>query len=217
MASTGMTQSRENFIHSLISVSIDSIPADDSKCSICHEEWSTDDSPVRIPTCRHVFGRDCLLKWIGSTSSLQSNTCPLDRSILFTVTSNRSSLIVIRGGEVIVANNRITREGIRLYVQDLSSNIRRLRQQELNEMLQNDQSIKEEARRPLLPIVRVSRVGWERIEGVVRRMVSDHRERVEKMKCQQSQEILGESDLVVYVECLLDVFRDDLALEGLDV
>lgn len=72
--------------------------AEDS-CAICHDPYGDSHTPVRITgidNCNHVFGRECLEAWLNS-GQLNSNTCPMCRTLLFGETLGSGS---VRGQQV---------------------------------------------------------------------------------------------------------------------
>jgi hypothetical protein len=53
-----------------------------NECSICEETLDSDHPPVMVDGCRHVFGRECLARWINLDNA-GSNRCPVCRNQLF--------------------------------------------------------------------------------------------------------------------------------------
>ncbi|KAF2714949.1 hypothetical protein K504DRAFT_365426 [Pleomassaria siparia CBS 279.74] len=54
-------------------------PTDD--CGICSEGWSYDHIPVALK-CRHIFGHQCLLRWLRGGRN-NNNTCPFCRHAIY--------------------------------------------------------------------------------------------------------------------------------------
>jgi hypothetical protein len=52
------------------------------ECSICEETFGSDHPPVMLDGCRHVFGQECLARWVTSDNA-GSNRCPVCRNQLF--------------------------------------------------------------------------------------------------------------------------------------
>ncbi|KAL8660270.1 MAG: hypothetical protein Q9202_006730, partial [Teloschistes flavicans] len=56
---------------------IDEVDQPDCPICICpYGSLPSSELPVKIPECGHIFGRDCIAKWLGQ----HSNTCPLCRA-----------------------------------------------------------------------------------------------------------------------------------------
>ena len=56
-------------------LSVDGVADDDKICNICQEiylQGPSPEYPLRLPSCKHVFGRDCIVAWINENK----NTCP---------------------------------------------------------------------------------------------------------------------------------------------
>jgi len=71
------------FVNSLISLELDDLPDEDQNCPICQEryrEGEFEEMPLELPGCGHVVGKDCLLAWLSTFSSLKDgmlhNSCP---------------------------------------------------------------------------------------------------------------------------------------------
>ncbi|KAL4570364.1 hypothetical protein LXL04_026016 [Taraxacum kok-saghyz] len=45
-------------------------------CAICTDDYLRQDELVRLPNCRHLFHRKCILPWFS-----RNNTCPLCRRV----------------------------------------------------------------------------------------------------------------------------------------
>jgi hypothetical protein len=161
-------------------------------CPICQENFSRDDPPVRLPGCGHVFCRSCVLAWFSS-GRRNSNTCPLDRTVLFTLplsfpwTDNtmvheprqlrytQQCITLIQGGCIISINGNLTREGCRAVVLDLWFYTYYLYRCVDFENL-NDRSVAERLlRRPVedsVPMgVRLPRQAWRALMSVSREMM----------------------------------------------
>jgi len=54
----------------------------DHECALCYEDFTEEHPPVVLDNCRHVFGKECLEKWVQSDNA-QRNKCPTCRAILF--------------------------------------------------------------------------------------------------------------------------------------
>jgi hypothetical protein len=67
---------RQAFLETGLECSED-IQADD-RCTICFEGFTNINDAVKIRDCKHVFCRECLLRWLK-----QSNSCPMCRSQLY--------------------------------------------------------------------------------------------------------------------------------------
>lgn len=50
-------------------------------CSICCEIWSSDHQPISLP-CHHIFGHDCIVKWL-KTGRGNSSACPNCRHAIY--------------------------------------------------------------------------------------------------------------------------------------
>ncbi|KAJ4396786.1 hypothetical protein N0V93_001008 [Gnomoniopsis smithogilvyi] len=70
-------------IQSLQKVDVDSLPDTEKTCVICYNDFAvaspegTVEMPLRLPKCKHVFGNQCILKWLE-----ESNSCPYCRDKL---------------------------------------------------------------------------------------------------------------------------------------
>ncbi|KAF2649143.1 hypothetical protein K491DRAFT_721946 [Lophiostoma macrostomum CBS 122681] len=51
-------------------------------CGICRNAVKTTDG-VKINECKHIYCRDCLQAWVGTTDQLNSNSCPHCRGKMF--------------------------------------------------------------------------------------------------------------------------------------
>ena len=52
------------------------------ECPICKQ--GSDDTFVQLPTCKHIFHKDCITKWAGSTQNSRARaSCPLCRTMFF--------------------------------------------------------------------------------------------------------------------------------------
>ncbi|KAF2868868.1 hypothetical protein BDV95DRAFT_105258 [Massariosphaeria phaeospora] len=51
------------------------------RCTICMDEYSSDDLPLRLNACAHIIGQACLSVWLNGTE-VQANTCPYCRTRL---------------------------------------------------------------------------------------------------------------------------------------
>jgi hypothetical protein len=105
-------------------------------CPICQENHSREDPPVRLPGCGHVFCRSCILEWFRSGRP-NSNTCPLDRTVLFALPLSIPSpnnapihqprqrrnaqqfVTLVEGGSIISINGNLTLNGCRSLILDL--------------------------------------------------------------------------------------------------
>jgi hypothetical protein len=107
-------------------------------CPICQENFSRDDPPVKLPGCGHVFCISCVLAWFRS-GGRNSNTCPLDRTVLFALPPSPSPpwmdnalehqpwqrrraqqyVALIQGRCIVSINGHLTQEGCRAVVLDL--------------------------------------------------------------------------------------------------
>lgn len=105
-------------------------------CPICQDNYSREYPPVRLPGCGHIFCRSCILEWFRSGQS-NSNTCPLDRTVLFALppptpsTDNalehlprqrrnaQQFVTLLQDGSIISVNGNLTREGCRILLLDL--------------------------------------------------------------------------------------------------
>ena len=73
----------QTFLNSLPVLSLTDLVEGDN-CPICVEQFQNAEDaekPVRLP-CRHIMGKDCLLKWMNS-SARNNNLCPICRGVLF--------------------------------------------------------------------------------------------------------------------------------------
>ena len=61
----------------------------DSLCSICQNEWNTEQGAWKMPTCIHCFHKDCIIQWWKT-----HNTCPLCRAEVETDTKHMHNIYV---------------------------------------------------------------------------------------------------------------------------
>lgn len=50
-------------------------------CSICKEPFDHQHRPIMVQACRHVFGADCLIQWVGSHHAM-NDKCPICRGAI---------------------------------------------------------------------------------------------------------------------------------------
>ncbi|KAL1832637.1 hypothetical protein ACET3Z_002288 [Daucus carota] len=60
------------------------LKARDSFCCVCLGEFEMKEELLQVPSCQHIFHRDCIGNWLSS-----SNTCPLCRSVVEIVDNTR--------------------------------------------------------------------------------------------------------------------------------
>ena len=46
-------------------------------CVICMEEFSNGVSIRKIPTCRHIFHSECIMKWLSGPNQQEQQRCPM--------------------------------------------------------------------------------------------------------------------------------------------
>lgn len=68
---------RTEFLRSLRTVPIDSLPEGQRTCAVCQDDYSDDDRPMTL-SCGHTFGETCLRTWFDGTnrSGIFNNCCP---------------------------------------------------------------------------------------------------------------------------------------------
>lgn len=49
------------------------------ECSLCYEDFSDEHPAVALPNCRHVYGQECIQKWMESDNA-QHDKCPACRA-----------------------------------------------------------------------------------------------------------------------------------------
>ncbi|XP_024986408.1 probable E3 ubiquitin-protein ligase RHA4A [Cynara cardunculus var. scolymus] len=54
------------------------LKAKDSLCCVCLGEFEMNEELIQVPSCKHIFHRDCIHHWLQSNS-----TCPLCRCCVF--------------------------------------------------------------------------------------------------------------------------------------
>lgn len=59
-------------------------------CPICTDVFGKEHLPVSLPGCRHIFGRDCIVRWMRSGRG-NSNCCPNCRLAMFDKQDTRRS------------------------------------------------------------------------------------------------------------------------------
>ncbi|KAF2144866.1 uncharacterized protein K452DRAFT_316025 [Aplosporella prunicola CBS 121167] len=69
------------------SLTVDEVPEEDRKCSICLNEYDghgddNGETPVRLNACGHIFGLECITLWANEDIAT-GNKCPTCRSVLF--------------------------------------------------------------------------------------------------------------------------------------
>ncbi|WOG83480.1 hypothetical protein DCAR_0102655 [Daucus carota subsp. sativus] len=60
------------------------LKAKNSICCVCLGEFEMKEELLQVPSCQHIFHRDCIGNWLSS-----SNTCPLCRSVVEIVDNTR--------------------------------------------------------------------------------------------------------------------------------
>ena len=50
------------------------------ECVICMEPFPTGARVRKVPSCRHIFHDDCLMKWLGGSQQQESQKCPMCNS-----------------------------------------------------------------------------------------------------------------------------------------
>ena len=48
-----------------------------SDCVICMETFKNGENVRQIPSCRHIFHPDCIMKWLEAPQSLETQKCPM--------------------------------------------------------------------------------------------------------------------------------------------
>lgn len=46
-------------------------------CVICMETFANDVKVRKLPTCRHLFHDDCIMKWLSAKNQEESQRCPM--------------------------------------------------------------------------------------------------------------------------------------------
>ncbi|KAK2590084.1 hypothetical protein QQS21_012237 [Conoideocrella luteorostrata] len=70
-------------IQSLQSIDVSALPENEKTCVICYNDYGVaspegvNEAPLRIPSCKHIFGDHCIKKWLED-----SDSCPYCRSKL---------------------------------------------------------------------------------------------------------------------------------------
>ena len=72
-----------SFLFSLPPVALDQIPVEDSKCSVCMEEYTDERIAKKLP-CEHLVCSSCIGKWLCPWEENDRNTCPHCRMVFFT-------------------------------------------------------------------------------------------------------------------------------------
>jgi hypothetical protein len=54
----------------------------DYECALCMELFDEEHAAVTLDNCRHIFGKECLMRWINSKNA-RRNKCPTCRAVLF--------------------------------------------------------------------------------------------------------------------------------------
>ena len=65
-------------------IPLQDLSADDTCCNICLDAYHVDkakDSPLKLPNCGHIFGRECVESWIDKNKHFPS--CPMCRAPIF--------------------------------------------------------------------------------------------------------------------------------------
>jgi len=73
--------SKTAFIRTRIVPANDNDTINDNKCAICWDQYENDHPAVRVLPCNHVFGRECLLEVIDTSST--GDLCMICRTPLF--------------------------------------------------------------------------------------------------------------------------------------
>ncbi|KAI1816460.1 hypothetical protein GGS20DRAFT_222180 [Poronia punctata] len=82
--SLGKKLASRRALETLLSVDIASLPASERTCVICYNEFGvaspegTNEAPLKLPKCKHVFGDHCIKKWFE-----ESDTCPYCRDKVY--------------------------------------------------------------------------------------------------------------------------------------
>lgn len=95
---SGKISTATQYLRILPRVSLQELPSDRQGCDICLTEYNTgeeSENPVRLP-CGHVFGDDCLSKWLSSSEATKTSTCPVCRAVLFDFHEFESLLELLR-------------------------------------------------------------------------------------------------------------------------
>ncbi|KAF2878383.1 hypothetical protein BDV95DRAFT_478624 [Massariosphaeria phaeospora] len=167
-------------------------------CSICYEKFDQDHGPVRLQGCGHIFGRKCILDWFNANRS-NSNTCPLDRTVLFTSLSQQprpdnttepqlqrrrrgaqSYTTLIQGGEIIGIGGALTREGCRRCIIDLwfhSLDLsRQIQQEELDSLSVDLVRLRRTIQDAIPRGIEVPERAWTSLISIARSMMVLHRD-----------------------------------------
>ena len=48
-----------------------------SECVICMEEFKNGTEIRKIPSCRHIFHSECIMKWLSGTNQMDQQRCPM--------------------------------------------------------------------------------------------------------------------------------------------
>ncbi|KAH8716854.1 hypothetical protein GQ44DRAFT_730378 [Phaeosphaeriaceae sp. PMI808] len=107
--------SQDEFVKALIPVGLSSTTDD---CPICKEPYDSGHKAVRLPSCGHIYGAKCIKKWF----KCDWNTCPMDRSELFTPPRRNPPILALTFSPVfydedaLVSDGRLTRLGGREFI-----------------------------------------------------------------------------------------------------
>jgi hypothetical protein len=185
-------------------------------CPICFEDYNLNHVPVRLPECQHIFGRDCIIQWFQT-----SNTCPMDRRVLFGLNMsanqeiyNSQSLVtrrplvnIIQGGIVLAVNSHLTRDGCRRVIADLwfytSLLARRMSLIEWIELWSHNSVLRRPVRDAVPSAIGLPEQAWSALLGIARAMTFRHQ------ILSPEVEAIGVGDYVMYVNTLERACRVD--------
>lgn len=63
-------------------------------CPICEDAFGEAHFPISIDGCRHVFGSECIKKWVRSTNAGR-NKCPTCRRVMFETGSRTADVAIV--------------------------------------------------------------------------------------------------------------------------
>ena len=51
-----------------------------TECVVCMESFENGTQVRKIPSCRHIFHNDCLMKWLSGAQQIDAQKCPMCNS-----------------------------------------------------------------------------------------------------------------------------------------